>query len=720
MKQHFEILAKSSKNGNTPLIDHLKHVASVAKRIGQHIGFNKNICELGAYLHDIGKAHPDFQAKLKGRMSFIQYDTVLRHEYSSILFLPLFDKSIWPELTDMVIAHHRSPVKDIRNEGFIDLIDYEGDDVFEKHTKEWYNWSPIALDILEALGVGQKNISIELARTAFDYVYEHCRKKPLGWSKYKGLLIAADYFASALNHKTYERTNNLFAIPDLSKFSDENRRSELYPLSLLNSKISKKHTLVKAPTGAGKTDFLMRRCTGRVFYTLPFQASINAMYERFISFLPDQDNIRLLHAASAVHMNKKYHNKNSDEEKVLQPLVGASIKILTPHQLASLITGTKGFEHIAIDITGCDIILDEIHTYSGISQSIVLEIIQTLIKLNCRIHVGTATMPSVLYKKVVSLLGGKDNVYEVSLSEEKLDEFDRHKIIKHDDYDSTGSVIDDSVNNNQKILIVCNRVDESQKRYQQLRAKYPRIPILLIHSRFRRIDRNKYENMLQNEYNDRNKMPGSCIVIATQVVEVSLDISFDIMITDAAPIDSLIQRFGRINRKRTEQTVMNKTIKDIHIIAPPEDRKKCLPYEKDIIHHSFNQFDNGEYLKEKNIQSKIDNVYKELKTIEISPHLVWEGKEFLLKELCHYPKSALIDLFDIDSQSCIRLSDQEEYENGDREKRLLLEIPMGKSWKYKKFTNHGFSKYGQKPVIIPDELYDLKLGLQLIEIDNIF
>ncbi|MDZ7763228.1 MAG: helicase-related protein [Melioribacteraceae bacterium] len=55
--------------------------------------------------------------------------------------------------------------------------------------------------------------------------------------------------------------------------------------------------------------------------------------------------------------------------------------------------------------------------------------------------------------------------------------------------------------------------------------------------------------------NNFNSSDEACIVVSTQVVEVSLDISFDLMITETAPLDSLIQRFGRINRIRNNETI---------------------------------------------------------------------------------------------------------------------------------------------------------------------
>lgn len=168
---------------------------------------------------------------------------------------------------------------------------------------------------------------------------------------------------------------------------------------------------------AGKTDFLLRRCNGRVFYTLPFQASINAMYKRIKKELKEKNpnlDIRLLHAASTL-----IGKEDGDTDTSLQELIGAGVKVLTPYQMAGIIFGGKGFESIILDLKGCDVILDEVHTYSGVSQAIVIKIISLLKSIGCRIHIGTATMPSVLYKKIIEVLG-KEQVYEVKLSDDEL------------------------------------------------------------------------------------------------------------------------------------------------------------------------------------------------------------------------------------------------------------------------------------------------------------
>lgn len=127
-----------------------------------------------------------------------------------------------------------------------------------------------------------------------------------------------------------------------------------------------------ACTGAGKTDFLFRRCRGRVFYTLPFQASINAMYFRLQKDLKKDNpdlNIKVLHAASSL-----IEAEDGDREDiVLQKHIGTSIKVLTPYQMAGIAFGSKGFEALILDLKGCDVILDEVHTYSEVSQAIVLK-----------------------------------------------------------------------------------------------------------------------------------------------------------------------------------------------------------------------------------------------------------------------------------------------------------------------------------------------------------
>lgn len=700
-----KLFAKSGPEW-TLLADHLLHVGIAVKSFARHLKIDEDLAFRGAILHDLGKAHPVFQQRLLGKSNSTK---PFRHEISSLFFLSVFPENERSALIEMVVGHHKSVKKDSGEKGILDLD--KGYDYLEHHLGKWDEWSEDVIKLLKHFGIPATSISKKQALENMEEVVRYTKSKSneRGYSEWRGLLMGADHFASAVINDTQKFIDNAFKLPNLSFYE---RTSPLYPLSQkTNYHSDKKHTIVVACTGAGKTDYLFKRCRGRVFYTLPFQASINAMYKRVANDLektnPNLD-IRVLHGASMV-----VKRKQDEEESVLQSLFGSAVKILTPHQLAAIAFGLKGYEALLLDLKGCDIILDEIHTYTGVSQAIVLKLVEILKKIECRIHIGTATMPTVLYKKILEILG--DNVLETSLSEEELDLFDRHRTHKLLDFQASKVIIDNVIQRNEKVLVVLNQVKESQLVYDTLKEKYPSIPILLLHSRFRRGDRNEKEKQLigldengnpTDEFNTSNR---ACIVVSTQIVEVSLDISFDVMITETAPLDAMIQRFGRINRKRT----IERQIKDVYVIAPPETKKEAKPYDVEVLKRSFDEIADGEILKERNLQAKIDVVFPSIDFMNIEEHAKFKcDGRITIDKLTHVSKSILFELLDIDSVPCIREKDREEYENSFFERRLELEIPV------RYFSVHKMEQLekGNRPFVIPDKAYSLEKGLMLNEI----
>jgi CRISPR-associated endonuclease/helicase Cas3 len=695
------LLAKSAPEWTT-LKDHLHHVAITAKVFASHLGLNEDLAYKGAILHDIGKAHPEFQKRLKGTTKPTK---VFRHEIASLFFISIFPEAEHSALIEMVVGHHKSIKNDAGEKGLLDLDNNE--DYEEYHLGKWDEWSIKANELLNHFGIITTEICKDEALNNLEYVVGYCKKhvKQKGYSQWRGLLMGADHFASALIDSTEKELKNCFVKPNLRFFD---RTHPLYPLSHMDASSTKKHSLVVACTGAGKTDFLFRRCTGRVFYTLPFQASINAMFKRVANDL-EKDNpnldIRVLHASSSV-----IKRKGNEEEEVLQSLFGSSVKILTPHQLASIAFGLRGYESLILDLKGCDIILDEIHTYTGVSQAIVIKLVEILKAIDCKIHIGTATMPSILYNKIVNILG--DDVLEIALPITELEKFNRHKTFKINTFEDSFSIIKNAIAQNQKVLIVMNRVANAQQVFDELSELYPNVDKLLLHSRFKRGDRNKKEKELiglddngapTNQFNTSNK---ACIVVSTQIVEVSLDISFDVMITEAAPLDALAQRFGRINRKRTLDTI-GKT-KNIYVIAPPEDKKQALPYDLEVLNRTFDVLQDGEIFEEKLLQEKIDFVFPSIDFLNIEEHAVFKSDgSYSINKLTHRCKSILFELLEIDSVSCICEGDLVEYENSTFEKRLELEIPI----RYFTVAKMNQSQKGNKPFIIPDKAYSEQVGL---------
>ncbi len=713
------VLAKSGEYGAVPLLDHTQHVATTALYFADNFthAFDKNAVRYGAILHDFGKAHPYFQKSISedknDDFDFSEYKH--RHEISSLAFLPAIPKEYWNRAIDMVVAHHKPIENDTRKRGILDLESNDRNFI-ENHLNGWDNWKQHGIEILRFFDIPVIDISYDDAYNAIEYAAKYCRSKKYSASLYRGLLKAADHFASAFSYKTSEVLKTTFHIPSLEKYFDETRKSDLYPLSMIDVRDSRKHTLVVAPTGTGKTDFLMKRTNGRIFYTLPFQASINAMWRRFKEFDPENPDIRLLHSTS------KIVKGTTVDEQIIQPLAGSSIKVLTPHQLAAIIFGTTGYESVMLDVQGCDIILDEVHTYSDISRSMVIEIVKMLIKLDCRIHIGTATMPSSLYSKLLDILGGSANVYEVCLTKEVLKTFNRHLISKFLSFDNVFDLIDESVRNDEKLLIVVNTVKSAQNLFREIENRYYDIPKMLIHSRFRRMDREKLEHELKTKFDGGEPNSGTkpCIVVSTQVVEVSLDISFDRMITQAAPIDSLIQRFGRVNRRRSISTLdeHKRTYKPIHVFL---DDSSTKPYDKEIVLKSFDILpDNMKLLEECDIQDMIDSVYQEIDIKNINMHLIIRDDKFILKELTDNKKSILVDLLEIDGAVCILESDREKYINANSFEKINYEIPVSlKSILYNK-NKFEQLKVGSYPFVVPQsEDEHKKYGLEFNEISNI-
>ena len=151
---------------------------------------------------------------------------------------------------------------------------------------------------------------------------------------------------------------------------------------------------------------------------------------------------------------------------------------------------------------------------------------------------------------------------------------------KGDHASQLASMIKDQHQDGTLTLVVLNRVQRAQELFQALTAPrkegrqalpplYTEDKVGLIHSRFRPQDREKHQQLLFEEGKDR-------IIIATQAVEAGVDVSARLLITELAPWSSLVQRFGRCNRRGALEDA-----KVLWIDIQPKDGKDelCLPYE---------------------------------------------------------------------------------------------------------------------------------------------
>jgi CRISPR-associated endonuclease/helicase Cas3 len=141
--------------------------------------------------------------------------------------------------------------------------------------------------------------------------------------------------------------------------------------------------------------------------------------------------------------------------------------------------------------------------------------------------------------------------------------------------------IEERVRKKEKVLWVRNRVAWANNSYAdsltELRSRFPDCSINVYHSRFRYKDRSGRHRRVIDDFKTDGK---AAILVATQVAEMSLDLSADLLITDIAPVPSLIQRMGRLNRRSTPDRPQRPKPALIRSL-PERERNVFLPYEKE-------------------------------------------------------------------------------------------------------------------------------------------
>ena len=422
----------------------------------------------------------------------------------------------------------------------------------------------------------------------------------------RGCMIACDHLASAGKTRIYRALDDLggHLRGQIEKKGQVFRGwDEFQDVAAATSG----HLMLSAPTGSGKTEAAMlwsdanesESLGQRVFYVLPYTASINAMYNRLLN-LVSEDRIGLLHGKANYFLYRSMVDKEYtlDQAKVetrntqnLTRKICRPYKVLTPFQLLKAFFGMRGFEMQFAEMAGGLFVFDEIHAYDPHTTALILTMVQRLRRdYGSQFCIMTATMPRFLKEMFVEAIG---EIAEVEMSSEERDQFTRHRVCLFD-----GGIIDtipeiiEQLEAGKQILVVCNTVKQAQTVFERLcpSATNPQ----LLHSRFILRDRERIERELTN----------ADLLIGTQAVEVSLDIDFDVLFTEPAPIDALIQRFGRVNRRR------EKGICDVCICREGGENDKYI-YSTERVKQTLDVFTDVDVLYESQVQNLIDTVYGE-------------------------------------------------------------------------------------------------------------
>lgn len=647
---------------------------------------NRDVLKWVSILHDLGKANPLFQENLNNG----NFSNVCRHEISSILFNDIVPSEIRDIVSLVVLSHHKSINTDERS--LYKLMDEREEELYKNHINNIHVWGQKVKDfLLTHYSIKCSIPSYEECVEKLEYYYDKIRTLEYDYSLYRGLFMMSDHFSSCYQVDDERKAilDSMFIKPDISCYNNIDYR---FPLSMIESESGKRHTLCVAPTGVGKTNFMMKRTTGRVFYTLPYQASINSMYKRLNNDLGNEYLIGLKHSS----LNTlSFVDENI---KTLSSFYGMSVKVITPFQIMATILCLKGYESIIVDLCGQDVIFDELHTYDEKTKEYIFSMIGFLDKIGCRIHICTATMPSWMQTEIIEILG-KENIQFVKLDDETLTSFERHIVHTVDNLDIEDIRL--RYERGEKILIVNNQVNRAIDTFNMITKEIEGCKAMLLHSRFRRMDRDCLEGKLLEEFNGKDE---GCIVVSTQVVEVSIDINFDVLYTDNADIMSLIQRFGRVNRQRSNVGVL----KDVFIIR--NNGNEHLPYNESVCKRTYEVMKSidGKVLKETDIQKYIDEVHFKRgdKSYGLSNPYDEKGN-WKQKMYTHVIDNSIMKEFEFEGYIGILEDDVDDYITKNDKK---LEIPISK----------GITRYFTEVSVgkrtfykIPEQNYSKILGLYI-------
>ncbi len=543
-----ELLAKP----DTPLIVHLAEVTRLGDEIARRLGLSERLRAkviLACALHDIGKATNDFQEHIRGKRKIAYPHALASFPFVFVAEIHLASSCGWKptnlEATSSVLTHH-SPLGPRLYRGYEKPPAYHPD--LPKALREiWKLLASYQLRGLPPFDEFWKKLQpllqeslAALLDTPLPFNSEHRslrgilqRLPATEFAQVKAVLHLADWLASAKQLQT----SALF-LSDGKETVEKHIQKLPMPLRKFQRKArdasSKTDILwLRAPTGTGKTEALLSWAgdAERILYLLPTQATADAMWRR-LQGIYGKDAVALTHGRASYMLHREFEEDPLDM-RLFGSVFAKPITVATLDQYLLAHLHGRHWEERRTLAQRATVILDEIHAYEPYTLGLLQAALQR--ERPARIAMASATLPDGLLD-----LFPKGELIE---AEESLWQRQRYRLELCD-----GTLLDNGIKvalqfaqQGKSVLIVANTVRDAQSLYRKLREDFCWGKSELLHARFIFRDRLSKASKV-------DKPEEGMIFVATQVVEVSLDISYDVLVTEAAPLDALVQRMGRVNR----------------------------------------------------------------------------------------------------------------------------------------------------------------------------
>ena len=363
--------------------------------------------------------------------------------------------------------------------------------------------------------------------------------------------------------------------------------------------------LVEAPMGEGKTEAaffahleLQRRFGHRGLYVaLPTKATGNAMFKRTLKFLRDQGSdrkldLQLLHGGTMLNdtfQNLRLsgiHDSNlGGEVRAGEWFTNKKRALLSEYGVGTVdqaLLPILPVRHNFVRMWGLAnrvVVFDEIHAYDAYTGTLLVHLLRWLLALGSSVVLLSATLPPSIREALAKAVGGKlpgqEEAYPrlsvfspgVTVAQKHFEADPARRLTLKlqgisADLPSIRSTLEEHLANGGMGLALVNTVQRAQDLYRlfpegdPLEREGQRIgkrladgtEVYLFHARFPAERRQKREDHALGTFGESGDRSGRKILIATQVAEQSLDLDFDLIATDLAPIDLILQRAGRLWR----------------------------------------------------------------------------------------------------------------------------------------------------------------------------
>ena len=387
--------------------------------------------------------------------------------------------------------------------------------------------------------------------------------------------------------------------------------------------------IIEASTGSGKTEtaiaiascLLAKGLADSLTFALPTQATANAILNRLKDvsekIFSSGPNVILAHGKSPYNTDfKALIEKSSQQIEAEGNGAGVQchewlslsrrraflgqIAVTTIDQvLLSAITSLKHSFVRSFGIAKSVLIIDEVHAYDAYMYGLLEEVIKVQKQAGGSVILLSATLPWYQKKRLLKVWNT-----ECSQNEEDKDKYplimqavhsqdpssensnlkcfslkkgNESRNVSIELWSNNDMVIDQSQlegiakavkEQKAKVGVICNLVNDAQTIAEQLKAL--NTPVDILHSRYRYKDRMNKEESLIAKYG-KDSIQDGCVLVGTQVLEQSLDIDFDWLVTFLCPVDLLFQRMGRLHRHAKQRPKGFKTPRCV-VILPDRDK----------------------------------------------------------------------------------------------------------------------------------------------------